>query len=105
MKTILRYSNYSQWTHIIKSVILISQNLFSKGKNARTISLNCNYLICFNNKRDQTQIRILGQQMFPDKIHYFRESFDDATSVPHGYLLIDLRLIICFLVYNRMNIF
>jgi hypothetical protein len=77
--------------HKNASVMLITQNLFSKGKNARTISLNSNYLICFSNKRDQSQIRILGQQMFPDNFKFFREAFEDATSVPHGYLFMDLR--------------
>ena len=68
---------------------MITQNLFSKGKNARTISLNSSYLILFNKKRDQSQIRILGQQMFP-KNHKF-EAFEDATFIPHGYLLLDLK--------------
>jgi hypothetical protein len=36
------------------TIFLISQNLYSKGKCARTISLNCNYMIIFNNPRDST---------------------------------------------------
>ena len=34
------------------SVILLTHNIFEKGKYMRTISLNCSYLIIFNNLRD-----------------------------------------------------
>ena len=34
------------------SVFIMTQNMFSKGPCARTISLNCRYLIIFNNPRD-----------------------------------------------------
>lgn len=34
------------------SVFLMTQNLFPKEKNARAISLNCDYIILMNNPRD-----------------------------------------------------
>ena len=46
------------------SVFLISQNIFPKGKCARDISLNSNYLIIFNSPRDMNQISVLGRQMY-----------------------------------------
>ena len=46
-------------------VILISQNLFFKGKEWRTISLNSTYIVLFNNPRDTTAVQALSQQCFP----------------------------------------
>lgn len=72
------------------SVFIISQNLFSRGPCARTISLNCRYIIVFNNPRDAVQIRRLGQQMFPEKSNFLAQAYKDAIdSSPYGYLFID----------------
>jgi len=73
------------------SVMYIVQNLFGKNKEQRTISLNSHYLVVFKNPRDASQITHLAKQMYPGKLKYVQESFKDATSVPHGYLLLDLR--------------
>lgn len=45
----------------------------------------------FNNPRDKLQINVLARQMFPNKVNFFCEAFDDAASKPHGYLFIDLK--------------
>ena len=72
------------------SVFIITQNLFSKGPCARTISLNCRYLIIFNNPRDATQVRRLGQQIFPEKSSFLVQAYKDAIeSEPYGYLFVD----------------
>lgn len=74
------------------SVFLISQNIFPKGKCARDISLNSNYLIIFNSPRDMNQISVLGRQMYPDKSKFFMEAYTDATkNKGHSYLFIDLK--------------
>ena len=73
-------------------VFLISQNIFPKGKCARDISLNSNYLIIFNSPRDMNQIMVLGRQMFPRNTQFFMEAYNDAAaSKGHGYLFIDLK--------------
>jgi len=73
------------------SVFFIAQNLFFRERNFRTISLNCNYIILFNNPRDRTQISYLSRQMFPEQPKFLLECFKDAVeSKPYGYLLIDL---------------
>jgi hypothetical protein len=77
--------------HKNTSVFFITQNIFSKGKFTRDISLNSNYLILFKNPRDQLQFQILARQMFPKKTKFLIEAFQDATVRPHGYLLIDLK--------------
>ena len=73
------------------SVFFLTQNIFPKEKNARTISLNCNYIILLNNPRDKAQVSYLGRQMFPEHSKYFNEAFKDAVdSVKYGHLLVDL---------------
>jgi ABC-type ATPase with predicted acetyltransferase domain len=79
--------------HKNTSVILISHNLFVKSKFARTINLNTNYLILFNNPRDKSQINVLSRQMYPNNTNFLIKVFNDAVaSKQHGYLFIDFRL-------------
>ena len=73
------------------SVFFITQNIFSRGKFTRTLNLNSHYLILFNNPRDKLQINTIARQMFPGKVNFFMEAYEDASSKPHGYLLIDLK--------------
>jgi hypothetical protein len=72
------------------STFLITQNLFSRGKNSRTISLNSHYMILFNNPRDRSQIFYLARQMFPHNSNYLIECYEDATDREFGYLFLDL---------------
>lgn len=72
------------------SVIYITQNIFEQHKDSRTISLNAQYMIAFKNPRDPSQINHLAKQMFPANSGYMLDAFLKATSVPHGYLFIDL---------------
>jgi len=69
------------------SIIYIVQNLFFNG--IRTSRINCQYILLMKNPSDRLQIKQLGRQLFPGSKH-FEESFEDATSKPYGYLLIDL---------------
>lgn len=72
------------------SVFILTQNLFSKGPCARTISLNCRYLIVFNNPRDGSQIRVLGQQMYPERPGFLVQAYKDAMEAQDfGYLFVD----------------
>lgn len=74
------------------SVFMLSQNLFSKGKYARTISLNCSYIVIFKNPRDKSQIFVLARQMFPDNINFFMEAFSDIIkNGGHSYIFLDLK--------------
>jgi hypothetical protein len=71
------------------SVFLVSQNIFTKGKCSRDISLNSSYMIIFKQPRDKVQVSVLARQMFPNNSKAFLEAFDDATSKNHGYLFLD----------------
>ena len=69
-------------------MVYITQNLFQQSKSSRTISLNAHYLVLFQSPRDKMQIKILANQLqAPHMIH----AFNDATSTPHEYLLVDLK--------------
>ena len=72
------------------SVMYLTQNLFPPGKQSRTISLNSHYMIIFKNPRDSLGIATLARQMYPKKSNYLLESFQDATSRPYGYLMLDM---------------
>ena len=77
--------------HRYISVILLTHNIFEKGKYMRTISLNCSYLIIFNNLRDKKQIKFLGTHLFPGESKFFEEILTDIfNNQERGYLIIDL---------------
>lgn len=73
------------------SVILITQNLFHQNKYSRDISLNAHYMFIFKNPRDKAQITYLARQLSPTNVKFVQEAYEDATSRPHGYLLVDLK--------------
>ena len=77
--------------HSNTSVIYLVQNLFSRNKESRTISLNTQYMVVFKNPRDASQITNLAKQMYPGRVKFIQETFADATSTPYGYLLVDLK--------------
>ena len=60
--------------------------MFSQSKSSRTISLNSRYMILFRNERDNNQIKTLANQM---QAPHLIPAYNDATSLPHGYLVID----------------
>lgn len=77
--------------HTNTSVFFLTQNIFSKGKFSRDLSLNSNYIINFKNPRDQLQMQVLARQMFGNKSKYLMESYEDATKKAYGYIFLDLR--------------
>ena len=77
--------------HSNTSVIYLVQNLFPKHNDSRTISLNEQYMVVFKNPRDVAQVTHLAKQMYPGRVKFVQEAFKDATSVPYGYLLVDLK--------------
>ena len=77
--------------HHNMSVLYITQNLFSQGKESRNIALNAHYLVLFKNPRDKMQINTLSRQMYPGKGRILLEAYEDATKRAYGYLMICLR--------------
>jgi len=73
------------------SVIYIVQNLFDKGKSHRNVSLNAQYIVLFKNPRETSQIECLSRQVYGRLSRFLTDAYRDATKLPYGYLLLDLR--------------
>ena len=73
------------------SVILVLQNLFQRGKEIRTISLNAHYVVLFKNPRDVSVVDHLARQVVPGRTKFLHEAYMDATSRPYGYLFFDFK--------------
>ena len=89
--------------HHNMAVIHIVQNLFFT--NLRTARVNSHYLVLMRNPGDKLQAHTLARQLYPGKHKYFLESYDNACSVPFGYLLADLEPHTCDDIRLRTNIF
>ena len=66
------------------SIVYLTQNLFYKNKQTRTLSLNSHYIVLFKNARDATQVANLTRQMYPGERTFMIEAFKNATSAPYG---------------------
>jgi hypothetical protein len=73
--------------HPNSSVIYITQNLFDRAAQHRTISLNAYYLVLFKNPRAKSQIGVFSRQL---QMLHLLPAYEEATCQPHGYLLVDL---------------
>ena len=71
------------------NVIYLSQNLFSDGKERKTLSKNATYLVVFNTPLDQTISHSLARKLMPKNINTFHDIFIEATKTPHSYLFVD----------------
>ena len=73
-------------SHLGCSVPLMLQNIFPKGSQSRTISINAQYQVLFRNPRDSLQILILARQLCPLNSKSFLEIYKRATHRAYGYL-------------------
>ena len=83
---------FTRGRHIGVSVVFVTQNIFSRGKYSRDISLNASHIILLR-VRDISQIKTLGGQIFgPGKpTNNFTSVYQELVSNKrYGYILIDL---------------
>lgn len=52
----------------------------------RDISLNCHYIVCFKDPRDQSQIKYLACQLQPNNSKFIQEACQGAARNSYGYL-------------------
>lgn len=71
------------------SVILLTQNLFSKNPHFRTVSLNATYISIFKNPRDSSQITNFAKQFSPNNTRYLLDAYKACTSRAYSYMLFD----------------
>jgi hypothetical protein len=75
------------------SCIFLCQKLFcgGMGKYSTTIADNCNYKIIFKCPQNKQSIRTLAQRMCPTRWQHLVEMFEQVTSQPYTYMLMDMR--------------
>ena len=72
-------------------LIMMFHNIYPPGKYARTISLNCHYLVLFNNARDALQVMNLGRQILPRQTAFYIDAYEKAMNMSRcNYLVTDL---------------
>ena len=73
-------------SHLGCSLVLMMHNIFSKGSQSRTISINGQYQVLFRNSRDSLQISSLARQLCPLNRKSFVEIYKRAMHRAYGYL-------------------
>ena len=73
------------------SIVYLTQNVFPQGKACRDIALKTQNLVLFNNPIDRQQVATLARRIYPSTSAMFMRRFEEATSQPYGYLVIDLK--------------
>ena len=73
--------------HLNMGMIFVVQHLFHP--RLRIAKQNAQYIIVMRSPHNLA-LRNLATQIFPKRLEYFLQSYQSATSVPWGYLLIDL---------------
>ena len=58
-------------SHLNCNIILLWQNVFPKGPEMRTLSINAQHIVVFKNPRDKSQIRFFAQQVASGKVSKF----------------------------------
>lgn len=74
--------------HMNFSVIFLTQNTFEP--RLRVPRTNSQYMVLMRAPSSALSVRTLGSQLFPGHHKGFMEAYNDATSAPFGYLLIDM---------------
>ena len=86
--------------------MFLCQSLFGVKSKLRTLSMNSQYMILFNNPRDKSAISQLAKQVFPENGHLLNEAYRMATKEKlYGYILLDFHYPQNDLVRLRSNIF
>ena len=72
------------------TVLYLTQDLFPPGKYSKTINRNAHYLVAFKNPRDQTGMRTVLLQMYPDRWRNVLRLYKKVTARPFSYLFLDV---------------
>ena len=80
---------FTQGRHRNATVILLLQNAFPKRKYNTSISRNAQYMALFRCPADRRQIGIMADRIFDKNKPAFMEIYNDITSKPYSYVLVD----------------
>ena len=70
------------------TVLYLTQDLFPPGKFSKTINRNAHHIVAFKNPREQTDIRTILLQAYPDRWRQGLRLFKRVTSRP--FLIFDV---------------
>ena len=89
------------------TAVMVSQNAFQRGPNARTISLNTHIHVLFANKRDESQIGTFAHQLYRSKAkkNRFLAVYDQHMVNKYAYLVIDCTPHVPREIKVRANVF
>ena len=73
------------------SIVYLTQNMLPKCKACKDIALNMQNLVLFNNPIDRQQVATLARIIYSSTSAMFMKRFEEASSRPYGYLVIDLK--------------
>ena len=70
------------------AVVFATQNLFDK--KIKVARQNSQYIVLMRAPNSALSIKNLGIQLYPGQLPFFMDSYKQATSMPYGYLLLDM---------------
>ena len=80
---------FNQGRHRNASIIPLLQNAFPKGKYNTSISRNAQYMALFRCSADRRQTGIMVDRIFDKSKPVFMESYNNITSKPYFYVVVD----------------
>ena len=92
VKSIEMQEHFTKYCHHRNmTAIIVSPNVFQKGPNTRTISLNTHIHVLFANKRDEVKVSVLVHQLFHSKMkkNKFLSMYNEHMKQHFAYLGID----------------
>lgn len=92
--------------HNSSNIIVLSQNLYDRGKFYRHACLNTRYFVLFSSLRDVTSIDVMNRQIFPAKKGFLSGAYQTTMSAkPYSHLVVDLSPYMPQELRVRANIF
>lgn len=82
---------FTKMRHKNVSTVFITQNFYFQSAYSTTITRNAQYLVLFENPRDNSMIDTLGRQIYPQQRKFLSSAFTNGTEAPYGYLLLDFK--------------
>ena len=80
---------FTQGRHRNASIIKLLQNAFPKGKYNTSISCNAQYMSLFRCPAERRQIGIMADRIFYKNKPTFMEIYNNITSKPYSYVVVD----------------
>lgn len=76
--------------HDNQTLVLICHQIFTPGKNFKTVSRQCHYYSLFRSPRDRNQVDIFFRQVEPRRWRELRQVYEsEVVAKPFNYLIID----------------